>query len=85
MKAMQRINTVTFLVGFLGFLTMWIFELVTLAFPFGRPVKIFKIASTTLSALCPHYNLARCGFPSQQCLWFPTPEECDSRGHPTFC
>jgi hypothetical protein len=61
MKAFQRINTVTFLVGFLGFLSVWILELVTQAFPLPSARRVFRISSTTLRIISPHFNLARYG------------------------
>lgn len=57
MAALLRINTATFLVGFLGFLSAYILELVARFKPgAGQAARVTKLA---LRAVSPHFALAR--------------------------
>lgn len=58
MKALQRINTGTFLVGFLGFLTSYILDFVARIKPGAKQAS--RVTKLALRALSPHFALARC-------------------------
>jgi hypothetical protein len=59
MKALQRLNTVYFLTGYLGFLTTWILSLI--ATIMGRPALATAANRTkaVLRVLSPHYCFAQ--------------------------
>lgn len=59
MRALQRLNSLYFLVGYLGFLLTWTLDLVV---RLARPQGLAPVAAALeagLRALSPHYNLAR--------------------------
>jgi hypothetical protein len=57
MKALQRINTGTFLVGFLGFLSSYILDLVAAFKPGAKQAS--RVTRLVLRAVSPHFALAR--------------------------
>ena len=59
MKALQRLNTIYFLIGYLGFLTTWILDLIQLIV---RPKGLAAwngAAKGAMRLLSPHYCFAR--------------------------
>lgn len=67
MKALLRISTGTFLVGFLGFLSSYILDLVATFKPAAKQAS--RVTRLTLRALLPHFALARCVL-SEDCSRF---------------
>lgn len=62
MKALQRINSISLLFGYLGFLATWILEAI---YTFTRKSGVHTadvITSHILRIISPHFNLARQGF-----------------------
>jgi len=59
MLALQRINSYTFLVGYLGFLATWILDTVYSLLHRTGVKATDDAIKTSLRALSPHYTLAR--------------------------
>jgi len=59
MKALQRLNNVYFITGYLGFLTTWVLGLISyLVHPPGLQ-QATDVMHAALSAASPHYCLAK--------------------------
>lgn len=59
MKALQRLNTLYFFTGYLGFLCVWVLQLIdTLVHPQGL-AKVACLIEAAFVWGSPHYNLAR--------------------------
>lgn len=56
--ALQRLNSLYFVIGYLGFLTTWIFDLVILFMHPPRLVSINSVIKRILLATSPHYAFA---------------------------
>ena len=59
MKALQRINSVYFLAGYLGFLATWILDTIYALLHRSGVKAASEAVEAVLRALSPHYNLAR--------------------------
>lgn len=59
MKALQRINSLSLLCGYLGFLTTWILDVVYMLLHRGGVRTANLVTQRILRLLSPHFNLAR--------------------------
>ena len=59
MKALQRINSVSFLLGYLGFLASWILDTIYALLHRSAIKTANDGLKSVLMVLSPHYNLAR--------------------------
>lgn len=60
MRALQRINSVTFLAGYLGFLATFLLDTIYQLLHKAGVKATSDAVKAVLRALSPHYNLARC-------------------------
>jgi len=59
MKALQRINSYSFLLGYLGFLASWILDTVYELLHRSAVKNVNDGLKSVVMVLSPHYNLAR--------------------------
>ena len=59
MKALQRINSYSFLLGYLGFLASWILDTIFSLLHRSAVKAVDDGLKSVLIVLSPHYNLAR--------------------------
>lgn len=59
MKALQRINSYSFLLGYLGFLASWILDTIYSLLHRSAVKAVNDGLKSILVVLSPHYNLAR--------------------------
>ena len=59
-KALSRLNIGYFLVGFLGFITTWILDMIYMYLRKAAVLKPNNFIKAVLSTFAPHYNLSRC-------------------------
>ncbi len=66
MKALQRLNTLYFLIGYLGFLTTWVMDLIASIMHPQHLMDISSAVKRLLRLLSPHYCFARGVYDVQQ-------------------